>query len=327
MEKSKILIDLFGADDVDAVIHGVALALNRVSEVDLVVTGDKAYIEEKLSMEEFDKSRLEIIDAPEVVTNDDSPVSAVWKKRNSSLVKGVGALNDREDIKAMITAGSTGALIASAVLILGRANPEHKPTLITLLPNEKGGFTCIADCGANVDCPPEQMAQFARYGSRYMQKVYGIESPKVALLSVGTEDKKGNKQSLATFDLLKESDLNFVGNMEGKTVLTGDADVIVCDGFSGNVLLKSVEGTAKVIAKKVIYYVMKHAGNADTSFVKSALGDFMNHYDFNSLAGSVLIGIKKPIIKAHGSANSETVVNTVKQALEIVKSGFSLKDC
>lgn len=327
MQDEKVLIDLFGGDDTDAVIFGVAETLRRIPDVNLVVTGDEKYITEKLSGEEFDRSRLEIIDAPEVVTNYDSPMLAITKKKNSSLMVGVNALNDREDIKAMITAGSTGAVITGAIVVIGRSTPEHRPTLITLLPTEKGGYVCIADCGANIDCTAEQMFKFAKYGSAYMRKVYGIENPRVALLSVGTEDKKGNKRSLETFALLKDSQLNFVGNMEGKTALSGDVDVIVCDGFAGNVLLKSIEGTAKMVAKKMVYLIKKHADGKDVSFLNGALKEFMQQFDFNSLAGSVLVGIKKPIIKAHGSANSETVVNTVKQALAIIKGGFSLKDC
>ena len=214
-------------------------------------------------------------------------------------------------------------MIAGSVLILGRASGNDRPTLLTFLPNDKGGFTCLADCGANVDCKPHHLLKFGEYASEYSQKVLGVENPKVALLSVGTEDKKGNAVSKETFKLLKESNLNFVGNMEAKTALSGDVDVIVADGFDGNVLLKSIEGTAKSVAGRILALLKKHASkNGDMAFVKKAFDELMELLDFNSQGGAILLGAKKPIVKAHGSANSQTVVNTVKQAIKICKSGY-----
>ena len=320
----KIVIDVFGCDYPDQVIEGLAKAINQIEEVTLVATGDKAYIEEKLNGVEFDRSRLEIVDAPEVITNNDVPIRALRQKKNSSMVKALTLLRDNEDIPVMITAGSTGAMFAGAILVLGRDNMSERPTLVTALPTEKGNYVCIADCGANVDCKPDQLLKFGEYASVYMQKTYGIESPKVALLSVGTEDKKGNSLTKETFTMLKESNLNFVGNIESKTAISGDVDVIVCDGFSGNVLLKSIEGVAKTVMKMVSTALKKNAdANSDFTFVKKAFGELMQTFDFNSLAGSMLLGAKKPIIKGHGSANADTVVNTVKQAMTMVKSGFA----
>jgi len=320
----KIVIDVFGCDYPDQVIEGLAKAINQIEEVTLVATGDKAYIEEKLNGVEFDRSRLEIVDAPEVITNNDVPIRALRQKKNSSMVKALTLLRDNEDIPVMITAGSTGAMFAGAILVLGRDNMSERPTLVTALPTEKGNYVCIADCGANVDCKPDQLLKFGEYASAYMQKTYGIESPRVALLSVGTEDKKGNSLTKETFNMLKESNLNFVGNIESKTAISGDVDVIVCDGFSGNVLLKSIEGVAKTVMKMVSTALKKNAdANSDFTFVKKAFGELMQKFDFNSLAGSMLLGAKKPIIKGHGSANADTVVNTVKQAMTMVKSGFA----
>ena len=320
----KIVIDVFGCDYPDQVIEGLTKAINQIEEVTLVATGDKAYIEEKLNGVEFDRSRLEIVDAPEVITNNDVPIRALRQKKNSSMVKALTLLRDNEDIPVMITAGSTGAMFAGAILVLGRDNMSERPTLVTALPTEKGNYVCIADCGANVDCKPDQLLKFGEYASAYMQKTYGIESPRVALLSVGTEDKKGNSLTKETFNMLKESNLNFVGNIESKTAISGDVDVIVCDGFSGNVLLKSIEGVAKTVMKMVSTALKKNAdANSDFTFVKKAFGELMQTFDFNSLAGSMLLGAKKPIIKGHGSANADTVVNTVKQAMTMVKSGFA----
>ena len=317
----KILIDAFGSDSPNEVIAGIAKAINTIENVRLVVAGDRKYIEERLADVEFDRTRLEFIDATEIITNDDSPVMAIRQKKNSSLVKAYENFRDNDDIPVMISAGNTGAVIAGAVLVLGRENRYDRPTLVSLLPTDKGGVACLADCGANVDCRPEHLVQYATYASDYMKRVYGIESPRVALLSIGTEDTKGNMQTKETFPLLKESGLNFVGNIEARTVLSGDVDVIVSDGFSGNILLKNIEGAAKSVVKSMVALIKKHAGEgADISYVKKAVQDFNATYDFNTMGAAVLLGLKKPILKAHGAANADTIVNTVKQALKILES-------
>lgn len=320
MADLKILIDAFGSDNPDAFITGIARALQEIEEVNLVVTGNKEYIENRLIGEDFDRNRLEIINAEHVITNEDSPVEAIRKKRNSSLCVGLEALKNRADIGCMISAGNTGAVIAGAVLLLGRATSYDRPTLLTILPNDKGGFTCLADCGANVDCKPHHLLKFGEYATEYCKKVLGVENPKVALLSVGTEDKKGNTLTKEAFLLLKESGLNFVGNMEAKTALCGDVDVIVADGFWGNVLLKSIEGTARSVSMRLYSLLKKHAkADGDMQFVNEAMAELMSLLDFNSQGGAILLGTKKPIVKAHGSANASTVINTVKQAIKICR--------
>jgi len=317
----KVLIDAFGSDNPNEVISGIADAINEIPSIDVVVAGNKGYIEQVLKNVKFDRSRLEFIDATEVITNDDSPVLSIRKKNNSSLVKAYEALRDREDIPVMISAGNTGAVIAGAVLVLGRIDRHDKPTLVSMLPTTKGGTACLADCGANVDSRPEHLVQYAKYASDYMQKVFGIANPRVALLSIGAEDTKGNAQIKETFPLLKDSGLNFIGNIEARTVLDGDADVIVADGFSGNILLKSIEGTARNVVMSFTNLLKKHAPeNTDLSFVKDAITEFNSTYDFNTMGAAILLGLRKPILKAHGAANSKTIVNTVKQAAKILES-------
>ena len=321
MLDKKILVDAFGCDDPNAVILGIAKAINSYKSVKIVAVGDKGYIENRLIDQDFDRNRLEIIDAKEVVTNEDGPVESIRKKRNSSLYVSMTALKERADIGCMITAGNTGAVIAGSVLVLGRETGNDRPTLVTLLPNDKGGTTCLADCGANVDCKPHHLLKFAEYASDYAKNVLNVREPKVALLSVGTEDKKGNALTKEAFKLLKESNLNFVGNMEAKTALSGEVDVIVADGFYGNVLLKSIEGTAKSVLTRILKLLKKHADEkTDLTFVNGVTKEFLQQLDFNSMGGAILLGVKKPIIKAHGSANSDTVVNTVKQAISIIKT-------
>ena len=319
----KILIDAFGCDNPEQFISGIATAINGTENVTLVVAGDKKTIENILKGEQFDRNRLEILDASEVISNEDSPVLAIRRKKNSSLVVAYENLKKSDEYHVMISAGNTGAVIAGAVLLLGRENSETRPTLATFFPNEKGTMTCLADCGANVDCRAEHLLQFATHASGYVKKVYAIESPRVALLSVGTEDQKGNQTTKEAFELLKKSNLNFVGNMEAKTALSGEVDVIVADGFWGNVLLKTIEGTAKFMMNKTLELLLKNAEKGvDLSFVKKTFYELKQTIDFNSLGGAVLLGAKKPIIKAHGSANAETMVNTVKQAVNMINSGY-----
>lgn len=321
MTDIKILIDAFGSDNPDAFILGIAKALRELKGVNLVVTGNKEYIENKLIGEDFDRSRLEIIHTEQVVTNDDSPVEAIRKKRNSSLCVGLETLKNRADIDCMISAGNTGAVIAGAVLLLGRASSQDRPTLLTILPNDKGGFTCLADCGANVDCKPSYLLKFGEYATDYCKKVLAIESPRVGLLSVGTEDKKGNAVTKEAFTLLKESDLNFVGNIESKAALSGDVDIVVADGFWGNILLKSIEGTTKSVAERLYCLLKKHSkSQEDMRFVNDAMAELMSILDTSSQGGAILLGAKKPIVKAHGYATENTVLNTVKQAIKICKT-------
>lgn len=319
----KILIDAFGCDNPEQFISGIAPAINETQDVTLVVAGNRDIIESVLADAQFDRTRLEILDASEVISNEDAPVMAIRRKKKSSLVVAYDMLKKNDEQHVLITAGNTGAVIAGAVLILGREDVETRPTLVTFLPNEKGTMTCLADCGANVDCRAEHLLQFATHASRYVKKVYAIDNPRVALLSVGTEDQKGNQVSKEAFELLKKSKLNFVGNMESKSALSGECDVIVADGFWGNVLLKTVEGTAKFMMKKTLDLLIKNAGKKDDlDFVKKAFYELKQTIDFNSMGGAVLLGVKKPVIKAHGSANADTLVNTVKQAVNMIKSGY-----
>lgn len=310
----KIIVDAFGGDNPSAVIKGVAKTLREVENIRLVVAGDRKQIEETLLGETFDKSRLEILDAEEVITNREHPADAIMRKRNSSMVRAYNRLKTDEECIALISAGNTGALILGGIVLLGREEGVERPSLATLYPTESGKWCCILDCGANVDCEAKHLLAFARQGAAYMTAAYKIENPKIGLLSVGTEDEKGTALTKEAFKLLKESELNFVGNIEGKTLLLGDCDVIVTDGYPGNVALKAIEGVSGAIVRIFYGLLKKHAGEKDDfAFVNKALGEFMATYDLNSLGGAVLLGVRKHVVKAHGSANENTVVNIVRQ--------------
>lgn len=318
-----VIVDAFGGDNTELVIKGIGEAIKEIPDVKIAAVGKKEVIEEILSSMDFDRERLEIINADEVISHSDSPVMSLRRKKNSSLVVAYDTLREREDTSALLSAGNTGSIIAGAHLLLGKREGVECPALASVIPTVKGTTSLLVDCGANVDCRAAYLVDFAKHGTEYMRTVYGIESPKVALLSVGTEDSKGNALTKEAFGLLKEAEgINFVGNMEAKTLLSGEVDVIVTDGFPGNVALKSIEGVSSATIQILAGLIKKCAPEGtDLTFVKQAIGMFMKMYDFNTQGGGILLGVKKPIIKMHGSAVSETVVNSVKQAVRMCKGG------
>lgn len=240
MDKRKIVIDCFGCDSPEEVIRGAALAAEKYPGVELILTGEKKSIEDTLGREKS-FSRIRIAHAAEVIGNEESPVNAIRRKKDSSLVAALRILKEEEDACAMISAGSTGAVLCGAVMLLGRCEGVERPALASLLPADNGGFVCLADCGANADCRPEQMAAFARHASAYVESL-GVKTPRVGLLSVGTEEGKGNALVKETFPLLKESGLHFIGNVEAKSALSGEVDVIVSDEKGENVAVEKVKG-------------------------------------------------------------------------------------
>ncbi len=323
METTKIVLDCYGCDNPAEVIKGGAAAVRAVEEVSLVLCGNAEEINAILKDESYDKSRLEVADARGVIVNGESPVAAIRAKKDSSLVAAYSRLRDDPCAKVLISAGSTGAVLCGAVMLLGRCEGVKRPALATVFPADNGKLVCLADCGANVDCKPEHLLDFARFASEYMKSAFSISSPSVGLLSVGTEEGKGNELTKETYALLKDSGLNFTGNIEAKSVLSGYADVIVCDGFDGNVLMKSIEGTAKSVSGRLYALLSRFAPeDADISFVKRAFGELYKTLDFNTQGSAILLGVKKIVLKAHGSAVAETVINTVKQAVAMLNGGF-----
>lgn len=318
MEKYvKIIIDTEGSDKgAEMMVRGAVKALAKYPELSLVLVGNTELIENTLKECGADLSRVEIIHASEVITNYDSPAAALFTKTDSSLVKALSALSEREDIFGMLNAGSTGALIAGAMRYLSL--PERvRPALAAVLPAQSGGFTCLCDTGATIDCTAEMLLHFARLGSDFMKKMYGVENPRVALLSNGVEETKGNKVVKEAHALLKaETALNFVGNVEGSGALSGSSDVLVCDGFAGNQVLKVTEG----IATRIITDIVKLAKKTGEEKYMQLVGYLMGIYDFNSLGGGIILGIRKPVIKAHGAANEESVVSTVGMLLNMAKN-------
>ena len=260
--------------------------------------------------------RVEILEAPDEITNYDSPASALFEKPESSLVKALEALSTRDDLVGLINAGSTGALIAGSMRYLS-GKDRVRPALAAVLPAEKGGFTCLVDTGATIDCPASTLLHFARLGRDFMRNLYRIESPRVGLLSNGREETKGNKVVKEAHALLKDAeDINFVGNVEGNGALSGDCDVLVCDGFAGNQVLKVSEG----IAKRIITDIVKYSKKTQDESLMNLVGYLMGIYDFNSLGGGIILGTVKTVIKAHGAANEKSIVNTAGMLLNLAQN-------
>lgn len=321
----KIILDTFGGDYApDEIIKASLLALYKHKKLHLTLVGRQDIIQKELVGKKFDPERLEIINATEVITNEESPVEAIRRKKDSSIVKAVEAFKADDSFCAFISAGSTGALLTASVLKLGRIKGVARPALSPLLPTAKGGQVMLIDCGANVDAKPINLQQFALMGSVYMQQVFGIEKPRVALLSVGVEDEKGNELVKESLPLLRSLPINFVGNMEARDLLTGDYDVVVSDGFAGNVLLKSTEG-----AFKTAFREMKNATKSSflakigALFMKKSLKKMMKKFDYQSSGGSPLLGVKGLVIKAHGSSKAREFLATIDQAIALSEKNIN----
>ncbi|MCI8412721.1 MAG: phosphate acyltransferase PlsX [Clostridia bacterium] len=318
----KILIDAFGGDNSpQAQVQGGIDFINAQQGADIVFTGDEQKLKAELDKLTFDRNRVSIVHAPDVVTNEDSPTGAIRAKKESSLVKAFDVLKSDESVAAMVSSGSTGAVLTGAVLKVGRIPGVLRPALCPLLPTKTGGRVCIVDCGANMDCRPEYLRQFALMGVSYMRSVCGIQNPRVGLLSVGVEDHKGNELTKAVFAMLEELPINFAGNMEARDALTGEYDVIVTDGFAGNVLLKSVEGTAQMVMSMLKQAIMQSASaKFGTLFMKKAFSSLKSSMDYQQFGGAPFLGVEKVIVKAHGASNPKAITAALFQAESMAKS-------
>lgn len=308
MSKYKIVLDVMGSDSgPETMLRGAALALKKHPDLTLVLVGDEAVIQAACKTEHLDESRVEILPAPDVISNEDASASAVFQKRDSSLVKALTYTMSDDSVVGLVNAGNTGALIAGAARYL-LSETRERPVLAASLPKESGGYLCLCDTGATIDCTPAMLLHFAKLGTEFMRKMYKIEFPRVALLSNGAEDTKGNKLVKEAFPLLRDcEDINFIGNVEGSNALSGVCDVVVCDGFAGNQVLKVTEGTARRLITDIAGIAQKTGKAEYVSLVK----ELKAKYDFNSLGGAIILGSAKPVIKAHGRANEQTVLNSI----------------
>ena len=313
----KLLIDTKGGDNGAAImVKGAKNALEKFDELGIVLAGDEAAIKEICEAESMPMDRIEILDAKSEITNYDNPAEALFKKADSSMLMGLQTLASREDIFGMISAGNTGVLLTGAMRYVS-CKDRVRPALAAVLPCADGGFTCLVDTGATIDCTPQMLHHFAKLGSDFMKATYGIENPRIGLLSNGSESSKGNKLVKETYPILAEDEsLNFVGNVEGNTALSGVCDVLVCDGFAGNQVLKVTEGTAT----RIITDIMKYAYKTNSDEIKKLGAHLMSIYDIGSLGGGVILGVAKPIIKTRGNAKESAIVNTSEMLLNMANN-------
>lgn len=312
----KIAIDAMGGDHAPKeVVLGAMKAIQSFPDLHIVLVGNETQIKEHLSNEE----RIAIVHTDEVILGTDEPVRAVRRKKNSSMVVAAKLVADGE-ADGCISAGNTGALMAAGLFVVGRIEGIDRPALSPTLPTIGGEGFLLLDVGANVDAKPEHLLQNAIMGSIYCEKVRGVKNPRVGLLNIGTEEKKGNELVKQSFDLLKETNLNFVGNVEARDLLEGVADVVVTDGFTGNMVLKTIEGTAMSVFKML--------KSALTSSLKSKLAAAVlkpdlkvlkTKMDYSEYGGAGLFGLKAPVIKAHGSSDANSIYNAIRQTRDMVE--------
>ena len=311
----KVVVDAFGGDNAPLeIVEGVLLALNKHKDLEIILCGKEDKIKEILGNR---TDRIEIVDADEVITNDDHPTEAIRHKKKSSLVKAYDVLKEREDVIGLVSAGSTGAVLAGAIMKIGRIKGISRPALAPILPTKKDSDVIIIDSGANIDCKPINLLHFALMGSAYYSIVYNVEKPRVALLNNGVEDEKGNELAKETFPLLKSAPINFVGNKEGGDFMSGDVDVMVADGFAGNALLKGTEGAVgavlSILKKSIKSHFMSKIGYV---FMKQTFKDIKNRVDILSKhGGSPLLGCKKLVVKNHGSCKRNNILSSIEQTI------------
>ena len=326
----KIILDAMGGDHAPEapVLGAIEAAKAFNAQITLVGRGEEILeVMGKHGIKDLPEG-MEIAHADDVVDMHDDPAKLLHKRKNSSMVVGLKMLADGQG-DAFISAGSTGALLSGATLVVKRVKGIRRAAMGPAMPNKAGGKTVILDCGANAECTPEFLLQFGLIGSLHAKKSLGIANPRIGLLNIGTEDSKGTPLQKESYVLLTAAHekglLNFIGNVEAREVLQGGVDVVICDGFSGNVLLKSIEGTAMFMGSLMKHKIFKRNvfSKIGYLFCKSGVDEVMKMMDYREIGGTQLLGIKKPVIKAHGSSDALAFRNAVKQAMDAVRNNIS----
>lgn len=321
-----IAIDAMGGDNAPAaIVKGVNLAVRTYEDIQIKLFGDEIQINQYLEVHE----RVEVIHTTEIITGEDEPVIAVRRKKESSMVKAATAVKEGQ-ADVLLSAGSTGALLASGLLVVGRIKNIDRPGLMPVIPtiSKEHPQFILMDAGANADSKPINLLQHAILASHYAREVLDIKQPRVGLINNGTEAGKGNELSKAAYSLLEnEESLHFIGNVEAKELLTGSLDIAVTDGFTGNAVLKTLEGTSKSVFTAIKGALTE--GGLKTKLgalmIKEALADLKDNFDDTKAGGAVMLGVKGAVIKAHGSSNEEAIFNAIRQARKVTQSGVIQK--
>ena len=312
----KVAVDAMGGDNAPGeIIKGAVDAVSRRNDIQVLLTGRKEVLEAELNKFSYPKEQIQIVPASEVIETGEPPVNAIRKKKDSSIVVGMNLVKNGQ-ADAFVSAGSSGAILVGGQVIVGRIKGVERPPFGALIPTEKG-VSLLLDSGANVDARPSHLLQFARMGSIYMEHVVGISHPRVGIVNVGVEEEKGNVLVKETFPLLKEcSDINFTGSIEAREIPHGGADVIVCEAFTGNVILKLYEGTASTLMHIVKKGMMSSLrSKIGALLVKPALKETLKSFDATQYGGAPLLGLKGLVVKTHGSAKAVEVSNSIIQCV------------
>ena len=313
----KIIVDAFGGDNAPLeIIKGCVDAVKEFN-IGIILTGNESIIRKVAQENSLSLDNIEIADCSQVITMEDSADAVLKSKKDSSMAVGFRLLNEDKG-QAFISAGNSGALCMGATLGVKRIKGIKRPAFAPVLPSESG-FFMLADGGANVECRPEMLYQFALMGSVYMNKVMGVDNPRVALANVGIEEHKGTELYQSAYKLLKESNLNFIGNVEGRDIPKGVCDVVVCDGFTGNLILKTYEGVAITLMKQIKHmFADSTKGKLSAMLVMDRLKDLKSRFNYNAYGGAPILGSSKPVFKGHGDSNAITLKNAIKLSIDYV---------
>ena len=334
-ELVKVAVDAMGGDNAPVeIVKGAIEAINKANNIKVFLVGKEDVINDELAKYTYNKEQLEVIHADEVIATEEPPVMAIRRKKDSSLVKAMNMVKNQE-ADALVSAGSSGAILVGGQVIVGRIKGIERPPLAPLIPTANG-VSLLVDCGANVDARASHLVQFAKMGSIYMENVVGIKNPRVAIVNIGAEEEKGNMLVKETFPLLKEcSDINFIGSIEARDIPSGYADVIVCEAFVGNVILKLYEGVGATLLSKIKGGMMSTLrSKIGALLVKPALKATLKSFDASEYGGAPLLGLNGLVVKTHGSSKAKEVTNSIIQCVtfknqkinEKIKSNILMKD-
>lgn len=334
-EYVNVAVDAMGGDNAPfEIVKGAVEAINEDKRVKVFLLGDEEKVKAELSKYTYNEEQVQIVPTTEVIEMSEAPVNAIRKKKDSSIVRGMGMVKQGE-CDAFVSAGSTGAVLVGGQVLVGRIKGVERPPLAPLIPTQKGA-TLLIDCGANVDARPSHLVQFAKMGSVYMEHVVGIKNPKVGIINIGAEEEKGNALVKETFPLLKNCpDINFVGSVEARDVPAGAVDVAVCEAFTGNILLKTYEGVGATLISAVKEGMMStFKSKIGALLAKPALKETLKKFDVEQYGGAPLLGLKGLVVKTHGSSKAIEIKNSILQCIlfkeqkinEKIKDKVVLKD-
>ena len=315
-DRTIVALDAMGGDNAPKeMIKGAVQALEKTDAVQVLLVGKEDVIRAELAQYTYDKARIEVVNATEVIETAEPPVNAIRRKKDSSIVVGMKLVKEGQ-ADAFVSAGSSGAVLVGGQVIVGRIKDVERPPLAPLIPTEKG-VSLLVDCGANVDARPSHLVQFAKMGSIYMEHVVGIKNPKVGIVNIGAEEEKGNALVKETFPLLKgEKNINFIGSVEAREIPHGQADVIVCEAFAGNIILKLFEGVGSVLISEIKKGMMGSLrSKIGALLVKPALKKALKSFDSSEYGGAPLLGLNGLVVKTHGSSTAKEICNTIIQCV------------